>query len=150
MTADRFRFIVRWIFPPLVTSFAFVVIFLKKIVIELITGDVLTFELWQPFLATAFGGAICGLTYSIIRPTLRKQGRHVGDLLTGLLMMDLYFIAIYNLLQYNQYDQSLSDDIGLMLIIASIIGAFAGWYINVTKLESDLIMYMWNYLKKEE
>ncbi|MEQ9466404.1 MAG: hypothetical protein RLN88_03280 [Ekhidna sp.] len=121
MTEKRFRFIVRWIFPPITSSLAFGVVFISNASKKLLSGSEFTTELLVAFVVTLIAGTVGGLAYSIYRPQFRKLGRHAGDLLTGAITIDFYFIAIYNILQYNEFDQGLADGIWALMLFATVI-----------------------------
>ena len=149
MTENRFKLIVRWVIPPIVTSLAFAVVFVGNAIKQMLGGIDFTIEFLYALLITIIAGAVGGLAYSIYRPVFRKLGRHMGDLLTGAITMDLYFLTIYNLLQYNEFDQGLANGLTGLIIFATLIGAFTGWYLNITKIEFELIQFFSNQLIKE-
>ncbi|UII20286.1 hypothetical protein [Fulvivirga ligni] len=136
------KFLIRWVFPALISSIAFTGVLLKKAIPDLLSDANFDYnEFWVVLIATFLGGIASGLAYSIYRPMFRRLGRIIGDALTGAITMNFYFLAIYNVLQYNDFHQGLKDGLFLLLLFATLIGALVGWQFNITGLENGLINY---------
>lgn len=142
MTESRFKFLIRWVYPPMVSAIAFTLGFLYNLIPEFGNAELILSEVIFAFLATFFGGAFCGFAYSLYRPFFRRLGRILGDVLTGAISMNFYFMAIYEFMQYHNYSQGLADGLIGLLIMATILGGFAGWIWNISKIENDLIEFM--------
>lgn len=150
MNVSRLRFFIRWVFPPLVSSISFVGVFLYNAIKKAAFEKIAFSEFSMALFITFVGGVAFGVAYSIYRPFLRTLGRVVGDLITGLIMMDFFFLAVYNLIQYNEFNQGLEDGLWMLLAFSTVLGAFSGWYMNITKIENGLIQFVYNILSEKE